>query len=216
MSARPLLVIGNKRYSSWSLRAWLALKHAGIDFEERLLALDTPEYAGQIAPLSPTARVPVLHVDGVAVWDSLAIFEWAAEAAPDAGLWPADPSRRAIARSLCCTMHSGFSALRREAPMNLGREGEPKTFSDKVSADVAQLEALWRDYRAGEGPWFFGGWSLVDAAWTPVATRLRSYAVAVEPAAAAYVDTLLDDPHYRAWRADALAETLRIAATEEA
>jgi glutathione S-transferase len=214
--SRPFLVMGNKRYSSWSLRPWLALKHAGIDFEERVLPLDTPEFAGMVAPLSPTGCVPVLHADGAVVWDSLAICEWAAEVAPDAGLWPADPAQRAPARALCCTMHAGFSALRREAPMNLGRDAKPKAFSDKARKDVAQVEALWREFRVGEGKYFFGAWSIVDAFWTPVATRVRSYAIEVERASQAYVDTLLDDPHYRDWRGGALAETLRIAATEDA
>ncbi len=202
---RPVLFIGNRRYSSWSMRPWLALKHAGMDFDEVVIPLDTPEFAERIAALSPGRTVPVLHVDGRAIWDSLAIAEWAAERAPS--LWPADPAARAVARSLVATMHAGFAHLRREAPMNLGRRGKAKALSDAALRDVAQLERLWRAFRAPEGPYFFGAWSLVDAFWTPVATRIRSYSIPVAPGSQAYVDTLLAEPHYRAWLEGALAET---------
>jgi glutathione S-transferase len=205
MTDRPILYIGNKRYSSWSLRAWLVLKAARIDFDHVTIPLDTPEYAARIAPLSPVPTVPVLHADGYVIWDSLAIAEWAAEQAPE--LWPHDPAQRAVARSLAATMHSSFRALRVEAPMNLGRNGRPKAFSDDVRRDVDLIEAIWREHRVPGGPYFLGGWSIVDAFWTPVAARFRSYAISVEPAAEAYVDMLLADPEYQAWKAEALAET---------
>ena len=205
MTDRPILYVGNKRYSSWSMRPWLVLKKAGVAFDDVTLPLDTPEFAARIAPLSPARTVPVLHTDGAVIWDSLAIAEWAAERVP--GLWPHDPATRAVARSLASTMHAGFSALRDEAPMNLGRDGAPKAFSDAVRRDVDMIEALWRDYHAPAGGYFFGDWSILDAFWTPVATRLRSYAIVVEPAAQAYVDMLLADPHYQEWRDAALAET---------
>lgn len=201
----PVLFIGNKRYSSWSLRPWLVLKHAGIAFDEVVVQLDTPEFAERIAPLSPSRTVPVLHADGQIVWDSLAIAEWAAERAP--ALWPSDPKLRATARSQAATMHSGFANLRREAPMNLKRQGKAKTLSDAARRDVALVEKLWRDFRVAGGPFFFGAWSITDAFWTPVATRIASYAIPVEPQARAYVDALLSEPHYQAWRAAALEET---------
>jgi glutathione S-transferase len=205
MSARPILYIGNKRYSTWSLRAWLALRRAGIDVEERIIPLDTPEFAARMAPASPTGMVPALHAGGLIVWDSLAIAEWAAERTP--GLWPRDPARRATARALVATMHAGFPDLRREASMNLARAPRAKPLSDAARRDVALIEALWRAHRTPGGRHFFGDWSIVDAFWTPIATRFCSYAVDIEPAAKAYADTLLGDTHYQSWRADALAET---------
>ncbi|MGD2133882.1 MAG: glutathione S-transferase family protein [Maricaulaceae bacterium] len=207
MTDRPILYVGNKRYSSWSLRGWLGMKKSGLDFETVTIPLDTPEFAARIAPLSPTRTVPVLHAEGLAVWDSLAICELAAEAAPEAHLWPRDSNVRAVARSLCATMHSSFAALRDAAPMNLGRDGTPKAFSDAVRADIDLIEALWREHRTHDGPYFFGDWSIVDAFWTPVATRFRSYAVELSPDAQAYADALLADPAFAEWRADALVET---------
>jgi glutathione S-transferase len=203
--SRPTLYIGDKRYSSWSMRPWLALKHAGIDFEEVVVPLDTPEFVQRIGGISPTRTVPALHLDGLVVWDSLAISEWAAEQAPL--LWPADPGLRATARAMAATMHSGFSALRREAPMNLGRRDKPKPLSEAALKDVARIEALWRDYRTGDGPFLFSAWSIADAFWTPVATRIRSYAIPVGAAAQAYVDVLLREPHFQDWLDGALAET---------
>jgi glutathione S-transferase len=205
MSSRPALYIGNKRYSSWSLRPWLALRAAGVDFEEVIIPLDTPEFATRVATLSPSLTVPVLRTEGAVIWDSLAIVEWAAEQVP--ALWPRDPAERAVGRSLASTMHAGFRALRAEAPMNLGRDGRGKTLSPAVRRDMDLVQALWREHRDLGGPYFFRDWSIVDAFWTPVATRIRSYAIEVEPAAQAYVETLLDNPYYLEWRAAALAET---------
>lgn len=206
--ALPRLYIGNKRYSSWSLRGWLALKYAHVPFEETVIPLDTDEFHARIGPLSPMRTVPALHVDGRVIWDSLAIAEWAAEHAQDLPLWPTDPGVRAEARALAATMHSGFTALRSEAPMNLGRESKPRAFvTDAFKRDVERIQEIWRDHRDPCGPYFYGAWSLVDAFWAPVATRFRSYGVELEPVAQAYVDVLLADPHYRAWRAEALAET---------
>jgi glutathione S-transferase len=203
--SRPQLFIGNKRYSSWSLRPWLALRHGGIDFEEIVIPLDTPEFASRVGPVSPTRMVPALHVGRLVVWDSLAISEWAAEQAPS--LWPAAPPLRAKARAMAATMHAGFVALRREASMNLGRQGKPKALSAAALDDVARIEALWRDFGVDGGPFMFGAWSIADAFWTPVATRIRSYAIPVGPASQAYVDTLLSQPHYLEWLAAARAET---------
>lgn len=203
--SRPTLYIGDKRYSSWSLRPWLALRHAGIDFDEVVLPLDTPEFEARVGAVSPTRTVPALHVDGLVVWDSLAICEWAAEQVPS--LWPADPGHRATARAMAATVHASLNALRRDAPMNLGRQGKPKPLSAAALKDVARIEALWRDYGADQGPFLFGAWSIADAFWTPVATRIRAYAIPVGTAAQAYVDTLLGEPHYRAWLEGALAET---------
>jgi len=205
--SKPVLYLGNKRYSSWSLRAWLVMKKSRLPFDEVVLPLDTPEFAARIESLSPMRTVPVLHAHGEVIWDSLAICEWAAERAPKARLWPQEPGRRAVARSLVATMHSGFSALRTHAPMNVGRDDNPRVFPDALRKDIDNIEALWRAHRDPAGPYFFGDWSVVDAFWTPVASRLRSYAIGVEPAAQAYADVLLADPEFQNWRASALAET---------
>jgi len=204
---KPVLYLGNKRYSSWSLRAWLAMKMSRLTFDEVVIPLDTPEFAARIEPLSPMRTVPVLHVGDDVIWDSVAICEWAAEQAPKARLWPEAPEKRAVARSLVASMHAGFSALRTHAPMNLGRDAKPRGFPDDLRKDIDTIEMLWREHRDPAGPYFFGDWSIVDAFWTPVASRLRSYSIDVEPAAQAYVDVLLADPEFQNWRASALAET---------
>ncbi len=207
------LHIGNKRYSSWSLRAWLPLKKSGAVFAEDVIPLDTPEMPGQLASLSPARTVPVLTVDGAAIWDSLAIAEWAAERAP--ALWPADPVRRARARAATATMHSGFLALRKEMPMNLGRDNRPVARSAACEADVAKLVELWRAVRQDDAGYLFNDWSIADAFFTPVATRIRSYGVELPADADAYVSALLEDLDFVAWRAAALEEPWRNPLTED-
>jgi glutathione S-transferase len=216
------LHIGDKNYSSWSMRPWLALTWAGIGFEEQVIPLG-PRFGRpnpDILAVSPSGRVPALTLeDGTQIWDSLAICEWAAEAAPDAGLWPQDATARAIARAATAEMHAGFSALRQTYPMNLRRRGAPlRTDASAAQADVARIEALWSDLRArfgAGGPFLFGARPCVaDAFFTPVATRFRSYGVRLGPPAQAYAEALLADPAFRAWDEAARSETTTIAETD--
>ncbi|MEO1328825.1 MAG: glutathione S-transferase family protein [Pseudomonadota bacterium] len=210
------LVIGNKAYSSWSLRGWLLLEAYGIPFEEQLIPLYTDAFLAAQAPdgaLAPGRQVPTLiHQEGAerrVVWDSLAIAEYLAERHPEAGIWPSDPAARAAARCLAAEMHSGFSALRSNMPMNLKRSYPGRGRTPAVASDVERLEALWAWARAGfggEGPFLFGAFSATDAFFTPVASRLRTYAVALSGPAQAYCDALLATPAFRAWEAAAVAE----------
>ncbi|MBY0422092.1 MAG: glutathione S-transferase N-terminal domain-containing protein, partial [Parvularculaceae bacterium] len=154
---------GVRNYSSWSLRPWLALKWAGIAFEERFVDLDQDGYGRSavkdVLAVSPSGKVPALHVDGVVLWDSLAISEWAAETRPEAGLWPEDPLRRAEARAVTCEMHSGFPAVRRDLSMNIRRRVAAQDWAEDVRRDIARLVEIWTTFRsrhAGEGPFLFG------------------------------------------------------------
>lgn len=205
-----ILFIADRNYSSWSLRPWLALRWAGIPFEERLLRLDQPGYGRQeiaeIKAVAPNGTVPALHAEGLVIWDSLAIVEWAAEQVAPGVLWPEDPALRAQARSATCEMHSGFAAVRRDLPMNIRRRMDrAPDWPDDTRRQLARLDELWSGLRARHahrGPWLFGTRSIADAFFTPVATRLRTYAVEVSEASTAYRDTLLADAHFLAWEAD--------------
>lgn len=205
------LVIGDKAWSSWSMRPWLVLKRAGAPFTERLVRLrrdDTP--GGLVEAGSPSGKVPVLHVDGGTIWDSLAICEWAAERFPRAQLWPADADLRALARSATAEMHAGFPALRTEFPMDLAAR-TPTPPSPSAAAELRRLVALWtggRERSAGRGDFLYGGWSIADAFYTPVATRLRTYTIDLaafgdDGAAATYAERLLRQPEFLAWEAAA-------------
>lgn len=218
----PTLYIGNKAYSSWSMRPWLALKWAGIAFEERLIPLGGPGYGkskiAEVLAVSPSGRVPALDVDGLTIWDSLAISEWAAEQSPS--LWPQDLAARALARSAAAEMHSGFAALRGHYSMNLRRKGAPtkQAPSEAVHADIARIDELWSDLRArfgGAGAHLCGPRSIADAMFTPVATRFRSYGVALSAPAQAYADTLLADPAFKEWDAAAQVEPWFITAADD-
>jgi glutathione S-transferase len=207
-----VLHIGNRNYSSWSLRPWLVLRWAGLAFTTELHSLGGPGYGdGKIADIvavSPSGRVPALHADGIVIWDSLAIAEWAHEQAPAAHLWPSAPQHRAIARAATCEMHSGFAALRSEMPCNIRRRAEPRKPSDAVSRDLARLEQLFNTLGTkGAREYLFGRRGIVDAFYTPVATRLRTYGVKLRGAAQVYVETLLADPDFLEWEREALAET---------
>ena len=209
------LVIGNKNYSSWSMRPWVAMVQAGIPFEEHKLRLDlSPDSAFRqaVARLSPAGRVPVLVVDGHAVWDTLAIAETLHELFPDRGLWPADSRQRARARSLCAEMHAGFSALRSHCPMNIEAslpEVGARILAEQpaVGADLTRIDAMWCDaLTASGGPFLFGDFCAADAFYAPVAMRIRSYRLPMSPQAAAYVERLATAPAVARWIADALAE----------
>lgn len=213
--ATPILYIGNKNYSSWSMRPWLALHWGAIAFEERVIPLGAVGYGKskipEILAVSPSGRVPALHVDDDVIWDSLAICEWAAERVPS--LWPKEPSTRAVARSVASEMHAGFAALRGAASMNLRRRTPARDWAEDVRADIARIEDLWRTCRArfgADGPWLFGARSIVDAMFAPVCTRFRTYAIDVGPEAAAYCATVFADPAFRAWDEAAAAETWTI------
>lgn len=206
----PTLVIANKVYSSWSLRPWIMLKQAGIDFDETLIPLDHLDTRSRILAHSPAGRVPVLIDDDLTVWDSLAILEYIADRWPEAGVWPAEMGARAKARSISAEMHSGFQALRRACPMNLGRKfGEQDRGAD-VAADVARIGAIWRNTRArygADGPFLFGAFSGADAMYAPVVTRLETYSIAMDPVSRAYMDAVMGLPAFQAWRDAALQES---------
>ena len=191
------LVIGNKNYSSWSMRPWLALKKSGVAFEEVVVPLDRPETRAEIFKHSPSGFVPTLKDDELTIWESLAICEYLAERLPDAGLWPQDPSARAIARSVSSEMHAGFSALRTNMPMNVRGNAPGKGRAPGVQEDINRISAIWRDCRAKfgtGGPYLFGGFSIADAMYGPVVSRFVTYQVDLDADAKAYVNTMWADP----------------------
>ncbi len=208
------LVLGNRNYSSWSMRGWLAVHQAGLDAEEVVIPLDTPATAAEIARYSPSGLVPALVGDGEVVWDSLAIAETAAERAPSAGLWPAEPAARALARAVVAEMHSGYRALRAELPMNIRADKPGRTWSDAAAADIARVQELWRDCRArfgDAGAFLFGAWTLADAFYAPVVTRFHTYGVTVDEAAADYMAAVRSWPAVVAWSEAAAAEPWSVA-----
>jgi glutathione S-transferase len=210
-----LLTIGNKNYSSWSLRPWMLLRHLGLPFEERLIPLDTAEFARDIAAISPTRRVPVLQHGSLLLWDSLAICEYACELAGRG--WPADRGVRAVARAACAEMHAGFSILRSQWPMNARALGRRTATNPERSADIARIEDLWADCRrrfGAGGPWLFGEYSVADAMYAPVVLRLRTVGAHLRSTSSEYCATVLADPHMRDWLAAAEAETWTIEASE--
>jgi glutathione S-transferase len=204
------LLIGNKNYSSWSLRPWLLLKQAGISFEEELLRFGTPDFAARVKRHSPAGRVPVL-VDGeLAIWDSLAIAEYVAEKFPDKGLWPDATPARALARSICAEMHSGFSDLRSRMTMNCQTHFTNVLFDVKVRREAARIVDIWQDARqrfGGTSPFLFGRFTVADAFFAPVTIRFSGYGVPLPPVAQQYVDTILALPAMQQWIAAAKAET---------
>jgi len=209
------LYIGNKNYSSWSLRPWLLMRQAGIEFEELKLRLDTGDdspFKRILAAVAPTGKVPVLVDEGFAVWDTLAIAEYLAEKFAAKALWPASVRERARARSLCAEMHAGFSALRDHFPMNieasLPQEGARKLRElDEVRRDVERIVDMWSSQLAASGgPFLFGGFGIVDAYFAPVCSRFRTYGVRLPEAPAVYARRVLELPAMRQWDRDACAE----------
>ena len=210
------LYIGNKNYSSWSMRPWVLLKQAGIPFEEVMARFDSfapdSDFKKVIGPVSPVGKVPALVDADLAVWDTLAIAEYLAEKFPDQQLWPADAKARARARSICAEMHSGFAALRSACPMNIEAslpEIGQLAWRDKpaVRADVARLVAMWSELLAQHGgPMLFGAFSVADAYFAPVVMRLKTYALPVPEAIAAYMQRVCALPGVKAWVDGALAE----------
>lgn len=203
------LVIGDKRYSSWSLRAALALEIAGVDYDEILIALNKPDTAQLIAQHSPSGKVPLLKTADGPVWDSLAIVEYLAEQHPS--LWPQDLYARAVARSVCAQMHSGFVSLRTHMPMDLQRTQPLGNVPADVAGDIEQVCRLWAEFRAKfgqQGPFLFGQPSAADAFYAPVASRLRSYQVTLPPEANAYVEAIYNWPAFQRWYKAAQEEQL--------
>ncbi|MEM7445597.1 MAG: glutathione S-transferase family protein [Pseudomonadota bacterium] len=203
------IILGNKAYSSWSLRGWLALRQTGVPFEEIVIPLDQPESRESILAYSPSGRVPCLLAPSGAIWDSLSIVEYLAESHPDAGLWPVDPWARAMARTAAAEMHAGFSDLRTEMWMDLKsqRPGEGRT--PAVEADIARISQIWTRCRGEfgqDGPFLFGAYSAADAMYAPVCARFKTYEVALDPVCAAYRDAVLEQRDMREWIEAALAE----------
>jgi glutathione S-transferase len=204
------LIIGNKNYSSWSMRPWFALTVAGIPFEETVISLDAPDFKPRLLAESPAGKVPVLIDGDTHVWESLAILEYLAERFPQAKLWPADAAARAHARAISSEMHAGFLPLRRACPMNMWRPVMTREYADDVQANVARVDATWSDCRArfgAGGPFLFGHFTAADAMYAPVVARFHTYGLPASAASRAYMRTVMDLPAWRAWHEAALKES---------
>jgi glutathione S-transferase len=216
----PRLLVGNKNYSSWSLRPWLLMRQAGIDFVEEKIGFNDPQFKARVQRWSPAGRVPVLvdHDRGdLVVWDSLAIAEYLAERDPDRGLWPADPAARATARAVCAEMHSGFTNLRSMMAMNVSARLPGFGWNLAVQADIDRISAIWTGLRgasAGRGPFLFGRFSAADAYFAPVVFRFNTYQPALAAPVAEYMATMLALPAMREW-AEAAAQENDFVADDE-
>lgn len=203
------LVIGNKNYSSWSLRPWLLMSYFKLPFREIKLPLDTPEFYQRIADYSPTARVPVLRDGDETIWDSLAICEVINERYLDGRAWPKDSKARAAARSAAAEMHSGFAALRSQLPMNCHRKSNAYRWQEDADRDILRIQLIWNDLRTrfgSEGEFLCGEFGIVDAMFAPVCARLKAYNVAMDENAKQYVNTIYSLPDMQAWLAEAKLE----------
>ena len=203
------LLIANKNYSSWSLRAWLLLRELGIEFTEEKLSFNDPDWKGRVLAVSPAGCVPVLSDGDVVVWDSLAIAEYVADRFPNAGVWPVDPAARARARSICAEMHSGFPALRANMPMNIGARLPGLGMNRRVQANIDRIVRIWTNARTNfgaEGPMLFGRFSAADAFYAPVVWRFVTHGVELPPVAKAYSEAVRSLPSMQAWVQEALGE----------
>ncbi len=203
------LVIGNKNYSSWSLRPWLAMRHLEIPFEEILIPLDQPETKTRILAHSPGGKVPVLRDGDVTVWESLAILEYLAEKFPDRPLWPERSAARAHARTVSAEMHAGFPALRTACPMNLRKRFAYRDRGADVTREVARIQQMWAECRRryeADGPFLFGRFSAADAMFAPIVARFESYSMPVDELVRAYMDTVQGMDAYADWKAAGEAE----------
>ena len=202
-----ILYVGTKWASSWSMRPYLALVHAGAPVEVKTIWLDQPDSAAELLKASPAARVPVLHHDGLVVWDSLAICEYASELYPAAQLWPVERAARARARALSCEMHAGFAALRRDMPMYLVEDRHGQGHTPEALADAARVQAIWREALAASGgPFLFGAFSIADAMFAPVTTRFTTYGIELDAPCRAYVAAIAGFAPFQRWTAEARAE----------
>jgi len=214
MSAKYTLVIGDKNFSSWSLRPWIAMKHCGIPFAEERVRLRQTESKAAILRVSPSGKVPALKTNGLVVCDSLAILEFLAERYPEFQLWPGDADARAIARSISAEMHAGFVPLRNEMSMDLLASFPTPQLNEELDRDIRRIVAIWREARArygAAGPFLFGAFTNADAMYAPVATRFRTYGVELsafgdDGEAAAYAETILAMPEMAEWTAGAEEE----------
>jgi glutathione S-transferase len=211
------LIIGNKNYSSWSFRPWIAMKVAGIPFDEEVISLDAVDFKARVTRISGTGKVPALADGQAQVWESLAILEYLAEKFPNARLWPADPAARAHARAIAAEMHAGFVPLRRLLPMNMWRPVQKRDLTPEVRSSVRRIEAMWTDCRTrygASGPFLFGAFGTTDAMYAPVVSRFHTYAVEVNAVARAYMDAVMALPAWGEWRAAALQEPWVLAEDE--
>jgi glutathione S-transferase len=204
------LIIGNKNYSSWSFRPWIAMKVAGIAFTEKVVPLYEPRSREQVLQYSPVGKVPVLVDGDQPIWESLAILEYLAEKFPKQKLWPGDPRARAHARIVATEMHAGFQPLRKSCPMNFWLPVKPRPQPEEVMANVRRIEFLWADCRARfgqDGPFLFGHFGAADAMYAPIVARLHSYGLNVGEAARDYMDAVMKLSAWAEWRAAALEES---------
>lgn len=213
--AKPTLIVGNRNYSSWSLRPHMMLASAGIPFEEKLVRMFVPSFAKVLTKYKAAGKVPILVHNGFVIWDTLAIIEYIADTWPSKHIWPSNRKARALARSVSAEMHSGFQALRDQCPVNLRRK--PKLpaggISEAVARDIERIEAIWRQCRKAHGkggPFLFGKFTGADAMYAPVASRIDTYAIPVSRASRTYVDAILSTPAYQQWKKEAAKETWTI------
>ena len=214
----PTLIIGNKNYSSWSLRSWLLLREAGIEFDEHRIVLDTATAEKEIATFSAAGKVPVLRLGDLTVWDTLAIAETVAERWPEKQLWPADPDDRAFARSISAEMHSGFPHLRECMPMNCRAMGRKVHIPDELGDDIDRVIDIWAECHrkyGDRGGWLFGDFSIADAMFAPVVLRMRTYGINLPESAGFYPHRLLESKAMQAWLAAAECEIEVIDADEK-
>ena len=213
--SKPILIIGNKNYSSWSLRGWLMLKHANVEFDELRIPLFVPGAKELMLANSPSGLVPVYREGELVVWDTLAIGEYLYETHPE--LWPADRATRARARSVSAEMHSGFAPLRKSMTMNIRASGRKVANTPELDADIARIKTIWRELRAqyaAAGPWLFGQYSIADAMFAPVVFRFLTYGVNEAGAVDEYLLTVSRDPVIQPWIEDSVSEAEVIASSE--
>lgn len=213
------LYIGNKNYSSWSLRAWLMAEKSGVKFNEVLLQLDTDSFYQRLQAVSPTLKVPTLVDGNITVWDSLSICEYINDTYLAGTAWPQDPKQKAKARSLACEMHSGFNAVRNALPMNI-RASRYVELTDTVRKDIERIDVIWSTQMTefapsqDKGSWLFGDWSIADIMFAPVVMRFITYGIEVSPPSRAYMDHLVSCKEMQAWITAAKAETEIVEADE--
>ena len=203
------IVLGNKAYSSWSLRGWLPLKLSGATFDEIIVPLRQSDTKARLLEASPAGKVPVLVTPDGPVWDSLAIAEYLAERFPEAKLWPDEPFARAIARAVSAEMHSGFPSLRNECPMDVRSHYKDRELSEETQQDIARITEIWRDCRARFGPggdFLFGSFSIADICYAPVVSRFVTYDVKLDAVCSAYRDAVMTRPEMQEWVRDGEAE----------